>query len=195
MVIPKRVGHLVVQGGRSCLHTDTAIQLTSRLLERHQNPWWPLWSHWRPVGWTALRCLATSHNYLLWQIEVKSTNPWFQGSHHYLVRGQWTYAKPWFQGSHLYLVWGQWIFAVSSLPERAEMSKGCLFPDSIPNRDVKHRLLVKLTREGSYKIGGFHCLLPKDRITWDNQYIVHIYYIHIRTVVKEVNKGIRCANL
>ena len=62
-------------------------------------------------------------------------------------------------------------------------------------RDVKHGLLIKLTREGSYKIGGFHCLLPKDRITWDNQYIVHIYYIHIRTVVKEVNKGIRCANL
>ena len=92
-------------------------------------------------------------------------------------------------------VWGQWIFAVSSLPERAEMSRGCLFPDSIPNRDVKHRLLIKLTREGSYKIGGFHCLHPKDRITWDNQYIVHIYYIHIRTVVKEVNKGIRCANL
>ena len=90
---------------------------------------------------------------------------------------------------------GQWIFAVSSLPERAEMSRGCLFPDSIPNRDVKHRLLIKLTREGSYKIGGFHCLLPKDRITWDNQYIVHIYYIHIRTVVKEVNKGFRCANL
>ena len=29
----------------------------------------------------------------------------------------------------------------------------------------------------------------------DNQYIVHIYYIHIRTVVKEVNKGIRCVNL
>ena len=100
-----------------------------------------------------------------------------------------------FQGSHHYLVWGQWIFAVSSLPERAEMSRGCLFPDSIPNRDVKHRLLIKLTREGSYKLGGFHCLLPKDRITWDNQYIVHIYYIHIRTVVKEVNKGIRCANL
>ena len=39
MVTPKRVGHLAVQGGRSCLHTDTAIQLTSRLLERHQNPW------------------------------------------------------------------------------------------------------------------------------------------------------------
>ena len=122
-------------------------------------------------------------------------NPRFQGSHHYLVWGQWTYTKLWFQGSHHYLVWGQWIFAVSSLPERAEMSRGCLFPDSIPNRDVKHRLLIKLTREGSYKLGGFHCLLPKDRITWDNQYIVHIYYIHIRTVVKEVNKGIRCANL
>ena len=195
MVTPKRVGHLAVQGGRSCLHTDAAIQLTGRLLERHQNPWWPLWYHWRPVGWTALRCLSTSHTYLLSQIEVNSMNPWFQGSHHYLVWGQWTYAKPWFQGSHQYLKWGQWIFAVSSLPERAEMSRGCLFPDSIPNRDDKHRLLIKLTREGSYKIGGFHCLLPKDRITWDNQYIVHIYYIHIRTVVKEVNKGIRCANL
>ena len=32
----RRVTHLVVQGGRSCLHTDTAIWLTSRLLERHQ---------------------------------------------------------------------------------------------------------------------------------------------------------------
>ena len=32
----KGVTHLVVQGGRSCLHTDTAISLTSRLLERHQ---------------------------------------------------------------------------------------------------------------------------------------------------------------
>ena len=30
------VTHLVVQGGRSCLHTDTAIRLTSRLLGRHQ---------------------------------------------------------------------------------------------------------------------------------------------------------------
>ena len=79
--------------------------------------------------------------------------------------------------------------------KRAEMSKGCLFPDSIPNRDIKHRIKIKLTGEGSYKIGGFHCLLPKDRITWDNQYIVHIYNIHIRTVVKEVNKGIRCVNL
>ena len=38
MVTPKRVGHLAVQGGRSCLHTDTATQLTSRLLERHQKP-------------------------------------------------------------------------------------------------------------------------------------------------------------
>ena len=38
MVTPKRVGHLAVQGGRSCLHTDTAIQLTSRLLERHKKP-------------------------------------------------------------------------------------------------------------------------------------------------------------
>ena len=71
----------------------------------------------------------------------------------------------------------------------------CLFPELIPNGDVKHRYKVKLTGEGSYMIGGFHCLLPKDRITWGNQYIVHIYYIHIRTVVKEVNKGIRCVNL
>ena len=66
------------------------------------------------------------------------------------------------------------------------MPKGCLFPDSIPNRDICQRYLTQLTREGSYKLGGFHCLLPKDRITWDNQYIVHIYYIHVRTVVKEV---------
>ena len=32
----KGVTHLVVQGGRSHLHTDTAVWLTSRLLERHQ---------------------------------------------------------------------------------------------------------------------------------------------------------------
>ena len=72
---------------------------------------------------------------------------------------------------------------------------GCLFPDLIPNRDVKHRYKVKLTGEGSYKIGGFHCLLSKDRITWGDNYTVHVYYIHIRTVVKEVNKGIRCVHL
>ena len=75
------------------------------------------------------------------------------------------------------------------------MPKGCLFPDFIPNRDVCQRYLTQLTREGSYKLGGFHCLLPKDRITWDKQYIVHIYYIHVRTVVKEVNKGVRCVDL
>ena len=92
-------------------------------------------------------------------------------------------------------MWGQWIYAVSSLPEWAEMPKGCLFPDLIPNGDVKHRYKVKLTGEGSYKIGGFHCLLSKDRITWGDNYIVHVYYIHIRTVVKEVNKGVRCVNL
>ena len=32
----KGVTYLVVQGDRSCLHTDTAIWLTSRLLERQQ---------------------------------------------------------------------------------------------------------------------------------------------------------------
>ena len=79
---------------------------------------------------------------------------------------------------------------MSSLPQSAEMPKGCLFPDSIPNKDICQRYLTQLTREGSYKLGGFHCLCPKDRITWDNQYIVHIYYIHVRTVVKEVNKGV-----
>ena len=55
--------------------------------------------------------------------------------------------------------------AVSSLPQSAEMPKGCLFPDLIPNRDVSQRYLAQLTREGSYKIGGFHYFLPKDRIT------------------------------
>ena len=170
------VTHLVVQGGRSCLHTDTAIQLTSRLLERHQNPWWPLWYHWRPVGWTALRCLATSHTYLLWQIGVNLMNPWFQGSHHCYK-------------------WGHWIFAVSSLPKRVEMPKGCLFPVLIPTRDVSQRYLIKLTREGSYSLGGFHCLSHKDRNTWGTNYIVHIYFINTRTVVQEVNKGFRCVHL
>ena len=75
------------------------------------------------------------------------------------------------------------------------MPKGCLFPDLIPNRDICKRYLTQLTREKSYKIGGFHCLHPKDRITWGNQYIVHIYYIHVQTVVKEVNKGVRCVHL
>ena len=55
----------------------------------------------------------------------------------------------------------------------AEMPKGCLFPDLIPNRDVSQRYLAQLTREGSYKIGGFHCPLPKDRFTWGNQYTVY----------------------
>ena len=123
-------------------------------LRKAPKPLVTLWYHWRPVGWTALRCLATSHTYLLRQIEVSSTNPWFQGSHHFLV-------------------WGQWIYAVSRLLEWAEMPKGCLFPELIPNRDVKHRYKVKLTGEGTYKIGGFHCLLPKDRITWGD----NIYYI------------------
>ena len=85
--------------------------------------------------------------------------------------------------------------AVSSLPQSAEMPKGCLFPDLIPNRDVCQRYLVQLTMEASYRIGGFHCLFPKDRITWGNTYTVHVYYIHAWTVVKEVNKGFRCVQL
>ena len=84
---------------------------------------------------------------------------------------------------------------MSSLPQSAEMPKGCLFPDLIPNRDVSQRYLAQLTREGSYRIGGFHCLLPEDRITWGNTYTVHIYYIYVQTVVKEVNKGFRCVYL
>ena len=84
--------------------------------------------------------------------------------------------------------------AVSSLPHSAEMPKGCLFPDLIPNRDVSQRYLDQLTKEGSYKLGGFHCLLPKDRITWGDHHIVHVYYIHVRTVVKEANKGVRCVH-
>ena len=86
-------------------------------------------------------------------------------------------------------------FAVSNLPQKAEIPKGCLFPDLIPNRDVSQRYLAKLTREGSYSTGGFHCLSLKDRSTWGNVQTVHIYYIHIRTVVREVNKGLKCVNL
>ena len=85
---------------------------------------------------------------------------------------------------------------MSSLPQSAEMPKGCLFPDPIPNRDVSQRYLAQLTREGYYEIGGFHCLLPKDRINWGDHYIVHVHYIHVRSVVKEVNKGsLVCAPL
>ena len=84
---------------------------------------------------------------------------------------------------------------MSNLPQKAEMPKGCLFPDLIPNRDVSQRYLAKLTREGSYSTGGFHCLSLKDRSTWGNVQTVHIYYIHIQTVVREVNKGLKCVNL
>ena len=84
---------------------------------------------------------------------------------------------------------------MSSLQQSAEIPKGCLFPDHIPNRDISQRYLAQLTREGSYRIGGFHCLLPKDRITWGNTYTMHVYYIHVWTVVKEVNKGLRCVHL
>ena len=84
---------------------------------------------------------------------------------------------------------------MSSLPQSAEMPKGCLFPDLIPNRDVSQRYLAKLTRKGSYSIGDFHCLPKKDRIIWGNNYIVHIYYIHMWTLVREVNKGYRCVHL
>ena len=84
---------------------------------------------------------------------------------------------------------------MNSLPENAEMPKGCLFPDLILNRDVSQRYLAKLTREGSYSIGGFHCLPKKDRNTWGSEYIVHVHYIHIRTVIREVNKGCRCVHL
>ena len=84
---------------------------------------------------------------------------------------------------------------MSSLPQSAEMPKGCLFPDLIPNRDVSQGYLAQLKREGSYRIGGFHCLFPKDRVTLGNTYTVHVYYIHVQTVVKEVNKGFRCVHL
>ena len=76
------------------------------------------------------------------------------------------------------------------------MPRGCLFPDLIPNRDVKHRYKVKLTGEGSYTLGGFQCQSNKDRNTWGKYHIVHVYYIHMRTVIREINKGYRyvCLN-
>ena len=77
----------------------------------------------------------------------------------------------------------------------AEMPRGCLFPDLISNRDVSQRYLAKLTREGSYSLGGFHCLSHKDRSIWGYDHTVHIYYIHVRTVVREINKGLKCVNL
>ena len=83
---------------------------------------------------------------------------------------------------------------MSSLSESAEMRRGCLFSDLIPNSDVSQRYLAKLTREGSYSIGGFHCLPRKDRITWGSNYTVHVHYIHMQTAVREVNKGYRCVH-
>ena len=84
---------------------------------------------------------------------------------------------------------------MSSLPERAEMPKGCMFPDLIPNRDVRQRFLIKLTREGSYSLGGFHCLPKKDRNTWGIT-ILCIFTLSIHeTVIQEVNKGFRCVHL
>ena len=85
--------------------------------------------------------------------------------------------------------------AVSSRPKSAEMPKGCLFLGLILNKAVSQRYLAKLTREGSYSIGGFHCLPKKDRNTWGCDYTVHVHYIHIQTVVREVNKGDRCVHL
>ena len=75
------------------------------------------------------------------------------------------------------------------------MPRGCLFPDLIPNRDVSQRYLAILTREGSYSSGGFHCLFQKDRSTWGYDKTIHIYYIHVQTVVTEINKGLKCVNL
>ena len=84
---------------------------------------------------------------------------------------------------------------MSSLLESAEMTRGCLFPDLIPNRDVSQRYLAKLTQEGSFSIGGFHCLCRKDRVTWGSNYTVHVHYIHMWTVVRDVNKGYKCVHL
>ena len=84
---------------------------------------------------------------------------------------------------------------MSSLPVSAEMRKGCLFPDFIPNRDVSQRYLTKLTREGFSSLGGFHCLPRKDRVTWGSYYIVYVYYINMQTVVREVDEGYRCVHL
>ena len=85
--------------------------------------------------------------------------------------------------------------AVSNLSESAEMPKGCLFPDLIPNRDVSQRYLAKLTSKGSYSTGGFYCLPRKDRITWGNINTVHVHFVHMQIVIREVNKGYKCVHL
>ena len=68
-------------------------------------------------------------------------------------------------------------------------------PRPHPKQGCQTQIQSQTDRGRILQVRGFHCLLPKDRIIWDSQYIVHVYYIHIRTVVKEVNKGIRCVNL
>ena len=135
-----------------------------------------MWYHWRSVDWTTLRCLATSHTYLLRQVVVTTWNPWIQGSHYFIQ-------------------WRHWNCCEQPTTS-AEMPKGCLFPDLIPNRDVSQRYLAKVTRGGSFSTGGFHCLSHEDRYTWGyNHKSVHIYYIHLRTIVREVNKGLKCVEL
>ena len=108
--------------------------------------------------------------------------------------GQWTYTKLWFAGFPPLLGVGTVdILLWACLPERAEMSRGCLFPDSVPNRDVTAQI-ANLNWQGKDPtwIGWLPCVFSQRTeslgiisILW------HIYYIHIRTVVKEANKG-RC---
>ena len=54
---------------------------------------------------------------------------------------------------------------------------------------INQKFLIKLTREGSKK-GSIHCLPKKDRVTWGSNYIVDIYFINTKTIVKEYNKGL-----
>ena len=153
-----------------CLHTDPAIQLNSRLLERHQTlviPVVPLKASW--LNHTEMSCYFSSLSELpssgetqgILEVKVLTSPSGNSGS------------------------------AVSS-PPSAEMPKGCLFPDLIPNRDV--RFLTRLTREGSPQ-GGFHHLAHKDRVTLGDNYIVHVYYINTKTIVREYNKGLQCVKL
>ena len=54
--------------------------------------------------------------------------------------------NPQFQGSHHYLVWGQWIFAVSSLPERAEMSRRLPVPRLHPKQGCQAQIANQIDK-------------------------------------------------
>ena len=195
MVTPKRVGHLAVQGGRSCLHTDAAIQLTSRLLERAPKPLVtpvvPLKACW--LNRTEMSCYFSHLSAVTDRGEFdESLIPGFPPL---LGVGTVDICETLIPGFPPLLGVGTVDICCEQPTGKGRNVQRLPVPRLHPKQECQTQIVDQIDKGRILQDRSFHYLLPKDRITWDNQYIVHIYYIHIRTVVKEVNKGIRCANL